>query len=96
MLQKVKASWDELNEVERFIIKSLEFDNPKSTDEELEDKLMMCKKKYYQYKKSGYIKLEIQLRIHDAKVISLIYPSEWPETIEFDGEINAIINKREN
>ena len=28
--------WKQLNEVERFIIKSLEFDKPSSTDEELQ------------------------------------------------------------
>lgn len=32
ILKKVKASYDKLNEVEKFIIKSLEFDNPPETD----------------------------------------------------------------
>ena len=32
LLKKVKASYDKLNEVEKFIIKSLEFDNPPETD----------------------------------------------------------------
>lgn len=63
LLLKIKKSWKQLNEVERFIIKSLEFDNPSSTDEELQEQLMYCNKKYYQYKKSGFIKLGTQLQI---------------------------------
>lgn len=66
LLLKVKQSWKQLNEVERFIIKSLEFDNPSSTDEQLQDQLMYCNKKYYQYKKSGFIKLGTQLQIDRA------------------------------
>lgn len=66
LLIKVKQSWKQLNEVERFIIKSLEFDNPSSTDEQLQDQLMYCNKKYYQYKKSGFIKLGTQLQIDRA------------------------------
>lgn len=66
LLIKVKQSWKQLNEVERFIIKSLEFDNPSSTDEQLQDQLMYCNKKYYQYKKSGFIKLGTQLQIDIA------------------------------
>lgn len=66
LLIKIKESWKQLNEVERFIIKALEFDNPSSTDEELQDQLMYCNKKYYQYKKSGFIKLGTQLQIDRA------------------------------
>lgn len=66
LLLKVKQSWKQLNKVERFIIKSLEFDNPSSTDEQLQDQLMYCNKKYYQYKKSGFIKLGTQLQIDKA------------------------------
>lgn len=66
LLIKVKQSWKQLNEVERFIIKSLEFDNPSYTDEQLQDQLMYCNKKYYQYKKSGFIKLGTQLQIDRA------------------------------
>ena len=66
LLLKVKQSWKQLNEVERFIIKSLEFDNPSSTDEQLQDQLMYCNKKYYQYKKRGFIKLGTQLQIDKA------------------------------
>ena len=66
LLVKVKQSWKQLNEVERFIIKCLEFDNPSSTDEQLQEQLMYCNKKYYQYKKSGFIKLGTQLQIDRA------------------------------
>lgn len=69
LLIRIHKAWNHLNEVERFIIKSLEFDNPSSTDEELEDKLMYCNKKYYQYKKSGFIKLGTQLQLEEAKRI---------------------------
>ena len=51
LLIKIHLAWKHLNEVERFIIKSLEFDNPPSADEELQDILLYCNKKYYQYKK---------------------------------------------
>jgi hypothetical protein len=67
LLIKVKNSWSHLNEVEKFIIKSLEFDNPKSNDDELEAKLLYCNKKYYQYKKSGFIKMGTQLQLEEAK-----------------------------
>ena len=40
LLKKVKASYDKLNEVEKVIIKSLEFDNPPETDEELRERLV--------------------------------------------------------
>lgn len=66
LLVKVKQSRKQLNEVERFIIKCLEFDNPSSTDEQLQEQLMYCNKKYYQYKKSGFIKLGTQLQIDRA------------------------------
>ena len=71
LLIKVKQSWKQLNEVERFIIKSLEFDKPSSTDEVLQEQLMYCNKKYYQFKKSGFIKLGTQLQIDRApKVVN--------------------------
>lgn len=67
LLLKIKSAWSHLNEVEKFIIKSLEFANPSSTDEELQDKLMYCNKKYYQYKKSGFIKLGTELQLGESK-----------------------------
>ena len=67
LLKKVKASYDKLNEVEKFIIKSLEFDNPPETDEELMDRLMTYKNGYYLSKKSAFIKLGLQLDIQNVK-----------------------------
>ena len=73
LLIKIHLAWKHLNEVEKFIIKSLEFDNPPSTDEELQDILLYCNKKYYQYKKSGFIKLGTQLQLEDAKRVKHNY-----------------------
>jgi len=67
LLKRVKSSYDKLNEVEKFIIKSLGFDNPPETDEELMDRLMTYKNGYYQSKKSAYIKMSIQLNISNVK-----------------------------
>ena len=53
-------------EVEKFIIKSLEFDNPPETDEELMDRLMTYKNGYYLSKKSAYIKMALQLNIKNV------------------------------
>ncbi|MEE3344919.1 MAG: hypothetical protein VZS44_12550, partial [Bacilli bacterium] len=66
LLKKVKTSYDKLNEVEKFIIKSLEFDNPPETDEELMDRLMTYKNGYYLSKKSAYIKMALQLNIKNV------------------------------
>lgn len=67
LLKRVKMSYDKLNEVEKFIIKSLEFDNPKSTDEDLMDRLMTYKNGYYLCKKSAFIKMSLQLNIKMIK-----------------------------
>ena len=68
LLDKVKKSYDKLNEVEKFIIKSLEFDNPVSTDEELIDRLATYKNGYYLSKKSAYIKMALQLNIKNIRM----------------------------
>ena len=67
LLIKVKRSWDKLNEVEKVIIKSLEFDTPPDTDENISYKLGYDSKKYYQYKESGFIKLGMQLQVGNTK-----------------------------
>lgn len=69
LLKKVKLSFDKLNEVEKFIIKSLEFDNPVITDEELIDRLKTYKNGYYLSKKSAYIKMALQLNMKNLKKI---------------------------
>ena len=67
LLIKVKRSWSKLNEVEKFIIKSLEFDEPPKTDEDVSDILGYDNKKYYQYKESGFIKLGMQFKVGEAR-----------------------------
>lgn len=52
-----------LNEIERYIIKELEFSNLKLSDEEITYRLMTYKNKYIWYKKSAYIKLGLVLKI---------------------------------
>lgn len=61
LLYKLKLAWKNLNEVERYIIKSLFFDKPPKTDEVLMDEFYISKNKYYIYKKSGIIKLSLSL-----------------------------------
>lgn len=63
----VTSARQKLNKVEKFIIKSLEFDNPLETDEELIDGLMTYKNVYYLSKKSAYVKMAIQLNIKNVK-----------------------------
>ena len=65
--KKSKMSYNHLNEVEKFIIKSLEFDEPPLTDEELIDRLITYKNGYYLSKKSAFIKLALQLDIQNVK-----------------------------
>ena len=67
LLIKVKRSWSKLNEVERFIIKCLEFNIPPDNDENISYKLGYDSKKYYQYKESGFIKLGMQLKVSESK-----------------------------
>ena len=66
LLYRIRDSYNNLDEVEKFIIKSLEFDNPPETDEVLIDRLMTYKNGYYISKKSAYIKMALQLNIKDV------------------------------
>ena len=68
LLRKVKQSFDQLNEVEKYIIKSLEFDMPHLSDEEIIYRLIYYNKNYYQAKKSAFIKLGLQLNIYDKNI----------------------------
>ena len=68
LLRRVKRSFDKLNEVEKFIIKFLEFDEFKLTDEELIERLMTYKNFYYMCKKSAFIKMGLQLNINQLKI----------------------------
>ena len=67
LLRRVKRSFDNLSEVEKFIIKSLEFDEIKLTDEDLIERLLTHKNGYYTFKKSAFIKMGLQLNIRDLK-----------------------------
>ena len=83
LLIKVKRSWNQLNEVEKFIIKCLEFDTPSDTDENISYKLKYDSKKYYQYKESGFIKLGMQLKVSGARNTNLISYQQF-ENINVD------------
>ena len=83
LLIKVKRLWSKLNEVERFIIKSLEFDTPPDTDEDISYKLKYDSKKYYQFKESGFIKLGMQLKVSNARNAKLT-PYKQVENINVD------------
>lgn len=64
LLYRIRDSYNNLDEVEKFIIKNFEFMNPALfTDEALMDELMIYKDKYYDSKKSAYIKLGLQLNL---------------------------------
>ena len=68
LLIKVKRSWNKLNEVEKFIIKSLEFDTPPDTDENISDKLK------YDSKKRKLLKGEFQRESLWVYILTGYYP----------------------
>lgn len=62
LLLRVKLAYENLDEIERFIIKNFEFDsNQEYVDESICYETGIHKDKYYISKKSAYIKLAIQL-----------------------------------
>lgn len=68
LLYRVRDSYNNLDEVEKFIIKNFEFMNQsKYTDETLIDELLLYKDKYYDLKKSAYIKMGLQLNLDNEK-----------------------------
>jgi len=68
LLYRVRDSYNNLDEVEKFIIKNFEFMNPSLfTDETLMVELMLYKDKYYDTKKSAYIKMGLQLNLDKEK-----------------------------
>lgn len=87
LLAKVKYAWNHLNEVERFIIKCLEFDKPPQTDEELIDKLITYKNKYFIYKKSGFIKLSICLKLNKDTLDSEEHRKSMYEYLKWYSEL---------
>ncbi|HPF82590.1 MAG TPA: hypothetical protein PLV83_00245 [Bacilli bacterium] len=68
LLYRIRDSFKNLDEVEKFILKNFEFMNPSEyTDEVLMDELMLYKDKYYESKKSAYIKMGLQLNLDNEK-----------------------------
>lgn len=68
LLYRVRDSYKNLDEVEKFIIKNFEFMSPTQyTDETLMNELMLYKDKYYESKKSAYIKMGLQLNLDSEK-----------------------------
>ncbi len=68
LLYRVRDSYNNLDEVEKFIIKNFEFmSQSKYTDETLMDELLLYKDKYYDLKKSAYIKMGLQLNLDNEK-----------------------------
>lgn len=68
LLYIVRDSYNNLDEVEKFIIKNFDFMNQsKYTDETLMDELLPYKDKYYDLKKSTYIKMGLQLNLDNEK-----------------------------
>lgn len=86
LLRKVGDSFNNLSEVEKYIIKSLEFDSPHLTDEVLIDNLKTYNKNYYNMKRSAFIKLALQLGIYNNNL--------WKENnLDFLKDNNLIINR---
>lgn len=79
LLDKFYNAWNYLNEIEKYILKSLEFDDDIKTDEDLEEILLLSKNKYYIYKKSAFIKMGLYLKLND---INLRYEKEIPNLQE--------------
>lgn len=68
LLYRVRDSYNNLDELEKFIIKNFEFMNQsKYIDETLMDELLLYKDKYYDLKKSAYIKMGLQLNLDNEK-----------------------------
>ena len=68
LLYTERDTYTNLDEVEKFIIKNFEFMNQsKYTDETLMDELLLYKDKYYDLKKSAYIKMGLQLNLDNEK-----------------------------
>lgn len=68
LLYRVRDSYNNLDELEKFIIKNFEFMNQsKYTDETLMDELLLYKDKCYDLKKSAYIKMDLQLNLDNEK-----------------------------
>lgn len=67
LVSKLVTSWNRLNYLEKYILHNFSFrgTSTKQTDEEITNKLMTYKNKYFQYKKSAYIKISIMLGLNE-------------------------------
>lgn len=68
LLHKFKTSWKKLTEVEKYILKSLYFDDEKLTDEDLIENLLSNRNKLNSCKKSAYVKMDTQLNVSDPGI----------------------------
>lgn len=87
LLDKVRMAWDSLNQIEKYILKSLEFDYEVKTDEDLQEILLLSKNKYYNFKKSAYIKIGLFLGLNSEMIK---YEKDYPNIIERMEYINSL------
>ena len=83
LLTRVKDAFENLDEAEKFIIKNFEYDKPKEyVDESLYDEMCIHKDKYYQTKKSAYIKMALQLGMMEDMHIDSQLVTEFKKIID--------------
>ena len=82
LLMRVRDSFYNLDEIEKYIIKNFEYDKPKPlTDEIIIFETKIHKDKYYRSKKSAYIKMALQLGLMDEIKMDTILVSELKKYI---------------
>lgn len=80
---KTDSDFENLDEAEKFIIKNFEYDKPKEyVDESLYDEMCIHKDKYYQSKKSAYIKMALQLGMMEDMHIDSQLVTEFKKIID--------------
>ena len=79
---RMRDSFYNLDEIEKFVMKNYEFDKPKPlTDEVVIMETGIHKDKYYISKKSAYIKMALQLGLMDEIKMDSILVSELKKYI---------------
>ena len=82
LLMRMRDSFYNLDEIEKFVMKNYEFDKPKPlTDEVVIMETGIHKDKYYISKKSAYIKMALQLGLMDEIKMDSILVSELKKYI---------------
>ena len=82
LLMRVRDSFYNLDEIEKYVIKNFEYDKPKPlTDEIIIFETKIHKDKYYRSKKSAYIKMALQLGLMDEIKMDNILVSELKKYI---------------